>query len=140
MNLASRLESLSKAYGADIVAGEHTRMHILRHHSEDALPFYFRLLDMVQVKGKSEGGAIYEIGSKETQPGYVSLLQEYTAARHLLAQKKFEEAIVLLQGMKQQFPQDKATHKLLMRCYRYRDLQELYDLEYNNGIRVMMRK
>lgn len=52
VNLAARLEGLSKHYGAGIVVGEATRAH-----SPDIV---YRELDRVRVKGKREAVAIYE--------------------------------------------------------------------------------
>lgn len=52
VNLASRLESLTKQYGVGIIVGEHT---------QQAVPdVVFRELDRVKVKGKDEPVAIYE--------------------------------------------------------------------------------
>jgi len=52
VNLASRLEGLTKEYGVEILVGEHTR---------ESLPdFVFRELDRVRVKGKDKPVAIYE--------------------------------------------------------------------------------
>jgi adenylate cyclase len=53
VNLASRLESLTKEYGAAIIVGETTR-------KLTAQDFIFRELDRVRVKGKLEPVAIYE--------------------------------------------------------------------------------
>jgi adenylate cyclase len=53
VNLASRLESLTKEYGAAIIVGESTR-------SLTAQDFVYRELDRVRVKGKLEPVAIYE--------------------------------------------------------------------------------
>ncbi len=52
VNLASRLEGITKDYGAGIIVGEGTR---------NAVPdFVFRELDRVRVKGKDEAVAIFE--------------------------------------------------------------------------------
>jgi adenylate cyclase len=53
VNLASRLEGLTKEYGAAIIVGEATR-------NLTAQDFVFRELDRVRVKGKLEPVAIYE--------------------------------------------------------------------------------
>ena len=53
VNLASRVEGLSKFYGVDIVTTENSYAH-----QKD---FIFRLLDKVRVKGKATGIAIYEV-------------------------------------------------------------------------------
>jgi len=52
VNLASRLEGITKEYGANMIVGEATR---------EAVPdVIFRELDRVRVKGKDEAVAIYE--------------------------------------------------------------------------------
>ena len=52
VNLASRLEGITKEYGADIIVGEGTK---------NAVPeAVFRELDRVRVKGKDEAVAIHE--------------------------------------------------------------------------------
>jgi adenylate cyclase len=52
VNLASRLEGLTKRYGVGIIAGEATRQAVNG--------IVFRELDRVRVKGKDESVAIYE--------------------------------------------------------------------------------
>ncbi len=52
VNLASRLEGITKEYGADIIVGEGTKNAV-----PDAV---FREVDRVRVKGKDEAVAIYE--------------------------------------------------------------------------------
>ncbi|HEX6828283.1 MAG TPA: adenylate/guanylate cyclase domain-containing protein, partial [Burkholderiales bacterium] len=62
VNLASRLEGITKQYGVDMVVGENTR---------SALPdFVFLELDRVRVKGKEEPVAIYQpLGEAAAVPG-----------------------------------------------------------------------
>ena len=52
VNLASRLEGITKEYGAGVVVGESTR--------EQAPEFIYRELDLVRVKGKDKPVAIFE--------------------------------------------------------------------------------
>jgi adenylate cyclase len=52
VNLGSRLEGITKEYGADIVVGEVTKNAVT--------DFVFRELDRVRVKGKDEAVAIFE--------------------------------------------------------------------------------
>jgi adenylate cyclase len=52
VNLASRLEGITKEYGAGVLVGEHTR--------EAAPEFVYRELDQVRVKGKDKPVAIFE--------------------------------------------------------------------------------
>ena len=52
VNLGSRLEGITKQYGADIIVGEATKARITG--------FVFREIDRVRVKGKDEPVAIFE--------------------------------------------------------------------------------
>ena len=52
VNLASRLEGITKQYGVNIIVGEHTRNAVT--------DFVYRELDHVRVKGKVKPVAIYE--------------------------------------------------------------------------------
>jgi adenylate cyclase len=52
VNLASRLEGITKEYGVGVLVGEATR--------EDAPEFIYRELDLVRVKGKDRPVAIFE--------------------------------------------------------------------------------
>ncbi|MDH4100987.1 MAG: adenylate/guanylate cyclase domain-containing protein [Nitrospirota bacterium] len=55
VNLASRLEGLSKRYGAGIIVSEFTREHLKKTN------LITRRLDRVRVKGKAEPVTIYEL-------------------------------------------------------------------------------
>ena len=67
VNLASRLEGVSKNYDATLVVGEDTYKDISKLYN-------FKKLDDVQVKGKSNKVAIYTV-----QEGYDSTSKEKTA-------------------------------------------------------------
>ncbi len=54
VNLASRLEGLSKRYGVFCIVGEDT-------HAGGGTPFAFRSLDLVRVKGRAAPVAIFEL-------------------------------------------------------------------------------
>ena len=59
VNLGSRLEGITKVYGAGIAVGESTRAA--------APEFAYRELDLVRVKGKNEPVAIFEPLARETE-------------------------------------------------------------------------
>jgi adenylate cyclase len=54
VNLAARLEGLNKAYGTTILVSEEMR-------AAAGAQFVFRQVDRVAVKGKTRGGAVYEL-------------------------------------------------------------------------------
>lgn len=58
VNLASRVESLTKYYGVEIIVTEFTKARQKN--------FVFRQLDRVRVKGKEKGIAIYEVVCRKT--------------------------------------------------------------------------
>jgi adenylate cyclase len=59
VNLASRIESLTKYYGVKIMVTESTQ--------QEQKNFVFRQLDKVRVKGKKTGIAIYEVVCKQNE-------------------------------------------------------------------------
>jgi adenylate cyclase len=87
VNLASRLEGLSKHYGTVILMSAVTYQEVKEH-------VVARRIDRVAVKGRSEGTEIYELCClKEDQvPGQVELVERYEAALGLYYQRRFKEA------------------------------------------------
>ena len=105
VNLASRLEGLTKQYNTNIIIGEKTRDRITN--------YYFRELDRVRVKGKDKPVKIFEpycSGDEidhfrlEVLEQYYDALQHYRrqqwdAAMHLFARLQQREPDCLLYGM-----------------------------------------
>jgi adenylate cyclase len=77
VNLAARLEGLNKAYGTTILVSEQIR-------AAAGPEFVFRQVDRVAVKGKTRGGAIYELVGAAGDPSV-------EAKRPILA--RYEEAL-----------------------------------------------
>jgi adenylate cyclase len=90
VNLASRLEGLTKTYGVFCLVGEETR-----RAASDA--FAFREVDLVRVKGKAQPVAIFELlsGSTRALASYTSLdifaaaLAHYRAGSFADARREF---------------------------------------------------
>lgn len=99
VNLASRLEGITKQYGVGIIVGPHTR--------DAVTDFLYRELDQVRVKGKANPVAIYEpvglIGevSQEKQEE-VALFKEVL---ELYRQQAWQLAQSKLEGLQYQFPE-----------------------------------
>jgi adenylate cyclase len=100
VNLASRLEGITKVYGVGIVVGEATKA---------AAPAYaYRELDRVRVKGKNEPVSIYEpiaLNSELTAAQRASLTQWHDALAHFRAQR-WDEAEKILLGLQSAYPHD----------------------------------
>ncbi|MEO0142920.1 MAG: adenylate/guanylate cyclase domain-containing protein [candidate division WOR-3 bacterium] len=58
VNLASRLEGLTKEFGVDIIVGEKAYQMVAQHPT---IELYFKELGKVKVKGKEEETSIYEL-------------------------------------------------------------------------------
>lgn len=107
MNLASRLESLTKHYGVNLMISEFTLAKLGERQKE----FRIRPLDLVQVKGKSQAVKIYEVIpswnpiSKED-----ALLAKYTDTYETkYLKRQFSEAITAFSEILHHYPDDKAT-------------------------------
>lgn len=88
VNLASRLESINKQYGTEIMISEHTYVQI---HND----FVCRELDLIRVKGKDKPVRVYElVGVKgEVDDSALKRIKNYEAALKLYRQKSFVEAL-----------------------------------------------
>ena len=108
VNLASRLEGLTKFYGVSIIISEETYKLV-----KDK--FRFRKLDVVKVKGKAKPITIYEL-SMNTNEKFIKLYEEafslYTKKKFKLAINKFKDALKLNNL-------DLSTKIMIKRCNSY---------------------
>jgi two-component system sensor histidine kinase ChiS len=81
VNLASRLEDLTKVYGASILISGPTLFSL-----EDPTLYHYRFIGQVQVKGKKERVSVFEIF--ETDPPQLNALKQQTKTL-------FEQAVIL---------------------------------------------
>lgn len=86
VNLASRLEDLTKVYGASILISGSTLFSL-----EDPTLYHYRFIGQVQVKGKKERVSVFEIF--ETDPPPLQALKQQTKTL-------FEQAVILYNGNK----------------------------------------
>jgi adenylate cyclase len=106
VNLASRLEGLNKSYGTQILVSEAVRQAV-----GDA--FAFRLVDIVAVKGRSQGVSVYELLGTvaQAQPATAS----YERAFEAYQQRRFAEALGLLEALSH----DPPSQVLASRCRQF---------------------
>ena len=114
VNLASRLEGITKEYGADIIVGE----SVYRATPQ----FHYVELDRVRVKGKDEPVSIYEpIGRRgevgEAALGEAALFQE---AVKLLRKRSWDLAELQLLNLRKRSPDRKLYEIYLQRVAHYR--------------------
>jgi len=98
VNLGSRLESITKFYGAKILIGEETYDHITG--------FVCRFVDRIVVKGKEEAIRVYEpLGLEGEVDAYiVDEIQEYDQAYGLYLDRRWDEATVAFKDLHGQNP------------------------------------
>jgi len=109
VNLASRLEGITKTYGVFCLVGQGTRKLAGRQ-------FAFREIDWVQVKGKSEIVSIYELmsGPGSSLADYQDLPQ-FEKALQAYRQGDFKAARENFQGFLKINPDDQVTKVFIQR-------------------------
>jgi len=120
VNLASRLEGLTKLYGSSIIITEETLIKI-----SDPTNYHYRFLDIVKVKGKKEAVYIFEIidGDPEdirelkakTKDLFTQAIQEYKSKEFTQALDAFKEVVDIN-------PSDMASLQYIQRCQKFIDL------------------
>ncbi|MBT8114665.1 MAG: adenylate/guanylate cyclase domain-containing protein [Arenicella sp.] len=113
VNLGSRVEGLTKAYGVDFIATEFTAA---------ATPEYeYRKLDRVKVKGKDEPVAILEPMdlTENLSAGQLQERDQYHEALELYLAQKFAEAIRLLRQLNEQYGERFVHNLYIERCEHF---------------------
>jgi len=106
VNIASRLEGLNKQYGTSMLVSED-----IFKATKDF--FDFRFLDLVAVKGKTEGINVYElIGKIGENPEMRDVIAKYSQAFQAYRSRHFTEARLLLKDQLGDGP----SHTLYTRC------------------------
>ncbi len=111
VNIASRIEGLTKIYGAQIIISESVK-NDLRDGQ------YVRHLDNVRVKGKSIPVAIYELAKKDSKLDE-EFLHIYNKAINQYMIGNFDRAVEYFNATLKIKPDDKASKVLLERCKVY---------------------
>jgi two-component system sensor histidine kinase ChiS len=117
VNLASRLEGLTKLYGAGILIS-HNTLCCLDYTQEQC----FRFLDRVMVKGKKLAVAVFEVydgDAPEQKRLKIQTQARFEVAVFLYYQQQFQEAQLIFQEVLHINPQDKATIIYIKRCEHY---------------------
>ena len=117
VNLASRLEGMTKMYGSNLLISENTYSRL-----KDTSQYVIRMLDTVMVRGKSKPITAYEVFDGEEAAVIELKMQTLTEFEQGLThylQREFAEAIRCFKQVLQIDPQDKAAQIYLSRCKNY---------------------
>ncbi len=136
VNLASRVERLTRVYGVQIVATTAT-LNAIRNAGAE--PPDYRVLDLVQVMGADEGTEVVQILDREYPPDSLNLYQE---ARSLYHERKWDKAIELFEETLTTLHSemgivDTACDRMIERCEKFKVEPPPEDW---NGIYTMTRK
>lgn len=117
VNLASRIESMTKNYMTPILISEHTYYSL-----QDPSLYSIRFVDRVKVKGKEQCQSVYEVfdadppSLREAKQKTKGIFEEALAHYHL---KKIPEAIELLSECLSAAPDDTVAQVYKDRCQRF---------------------
>ncbi|MBD1835053.1 GAF domain-containing protein [Cyanobacteria bacterium FACHB-472] len=117
VNLSSRLESVTKEYGCDIILSEFT-YNLCRDR------ILVRELDKIRVKGKNTAVSIYELIGDYREPlndSTKKFLDLYEYGRQAYINRHFQKAINLFDDAYRLNPNDQAVKVHLERCRNYLD-------------------
>ena len=117
VNIASRLEGLTKILGSTILLSEKTLTGILTPEL-----FMFRFLGHIRVRGKAEPLDVYEMispNAPELREKKLQTLDLFKAGLTHYYKKQFGEAAVSLRKVLDQNPTDKTAYRYLLNAARY---------------------
>jgi two-component system sensor histidine kinase ChiS len=117
VNLAARLEGLTRTYGSSVTLSETTLFHL-----KNPDRYKHRFMDKVLVKGKKKPVSVYEMFGGDP-PSACELKEqtksEFEAGLRLYYDRKFSEASVQFNHVLRRNKEDKAARIYLERCAHY---------------------
>jgi len=119
VNLASRMEGLTKQYGISIGITSATLQRLA-----DPAPFLIREIDTVQVKGKETAITIYEVFNGDPdriRENKIQTLDRYHEALNLYKKCKWHDALQLFTELQTHLETDKVIGIYLERCRTFLD-------------------
>jgi adenylate cyclase len=131
VNLASRLEGMTKQYRSRVIISEST-------YSQVAHQFVAREVDRIRVKGKKQPVVIYQLLARISErDNYATLLQRFNAALEVYRSQNWQEAAGKFGELLAAYPDDGPTQVLLQRCLEF--TEEAPDPDWD-GVYVMKSK
>lgn len=131
VNLAARIEGMTKMYGAALLISEHTFSNLVT-----PIPYSIRMLDRVRVVGKSEPATIFEVldgaSNNVVLQKKIATKDQFAEALTLYDQKQFKEVVSIMENILVQCPEDKAAEIYKERCGRF--LQEGVDEQWEGVV------
>jgi len=135
VNLGSRLESVTKQYGCDIIISENTYQPCKEY-------IWARELDYIRVKGRNESVAIYELVGLRSDPicsKKLRLIECYHRGREYYLSRQFSRAQAEFAKVLEIDSKDLATILHLQRC-QYWLQQSSSDSNWDDGVWTFKEK
>jgi len=137
VNLASRMEGLTKTYHADLLITENVYAELQKKLSDPgAEKLYFRLLDTVAVKGKTKGVKIYTVKRVLSQTE-ASAWTAHNQGMLLFYKRSFRAAAEKFKEAYRLLDKDPNAENLFHRCVEYATNPPPEDWD---GVEVMKTK
>jgi adenylate cyclase len=113
VNLGSRIESLCKFYGSNLIISENTKDQLKEK-------YIFRYLDFVQVKGKEIPIKLWEVISLESDYKNINNeLEKYTQAIKEFENKELEKALVIFNELNTEYEKKEIYNIYINRCEEF---------------------
>lgn len=112
VNVASRLQGLTKVYKVNIVVSETTYMEV----KDD---FIFRELDTVQVKGRETPIRIYELRGKELIRDEAEFLDRWQCGLDAFRERRWEDGLSVFEAAATLYPLDEPCMRYAEECRRF---------------------
>ena len=113
VNLASRLEGLTKEYGVRVVVTESTWQQVQAH-------FVGRDLDRIRVKGKQQPVGVFELlDFRENGGRHGELLGGFAQAMSAYRRREWREAVTGFEALLERWPQDGPSQLFLRRSREF---------------------
>jgi adenylate cyclase len=115
VNLASRLEGVSRLYDTQILVSQAT-------YDRTAHAFWLRPVDLIAVKGKTTESTVYELlsikGAGEAEV-VGELCREFTRGFQAYLQRDWGEGVKIFGKLRKKFPHDVPVELYFHRCRKY---------------------
>jgi adenylate cyclase len=115
VNLASRLEGVSRLYDTQILVSQAT-------YDQAADEFWFRPVDLIAVKGKTAESTVYELVGRKgagEMDSLAELCREFTQGVQAYYQRNWSAGADIFGRLHQKFPTDVPVKLYFHRCQKY---------------------
>src|SRR3989338_829086 len=111
VNVASRIEKASRYYKVPFIITEETHKHLSSRH-------LMRKLDIVQVRGRERGTALYEVMmcDEHELEAKKEFIQFYEEALKFYQKREFEQALIQFKNAEEVEPDDEPVQIFKKRC------------------------